>query len=64
MRAQRFEAVRTIIFAIAVITFGIAVVFDDVVIPQSYLFGGVLILAGVLLIGSIALSARNPQDRD
>lgn len=63
MRARRFEAVRTIIIAIAVITFGVAVLFDDVVIPQSYLFGGVLVLAGILLVASIAVSAK-PRDRD
>lgn len=63
MRARRFEAVRTIIIAIAVITFGVAVLFDDVVIPQSYLFGGVLVLAGILLVASIAVSAK-PNGRD
>lgn len=63
MRARRFEAVRTIIIAIAVITFGVAVLFDDVVIPQSYLFGGVLVLAGILLVASIAVSAK-PRGRD
>lgn len=63
MRARRFEAVRTIIIAIAVITFGVAVLFDDVVIPQSYLFGGVLVLAGILLVASIAVSAM-PRGRD
>lgn len=63
MRARRFEAVRSIIIAIAVITFGVAVLFDDVVIPQSYLFGGVLVLAGILLVASIAVSAK-PNGRD
>ena len=62
MRAQRFEAVRTIVIALAVVTFGVAVMFGDVVIPQSYFFGGVLVLGGVLLVASLAVSARKPRD--
>ena len=64
MRARRFEAVRTIIIALAVLSFGIAVMFGEVVIPQSYFFGGVLVLGGVLLVASLAVSARKPRDDD